>query len=404
MLTAFALAATAAVVYADFKDYRGLMREFSPYSFESTADLSALYPGSVIIFSKGQPLLWEASGIGDYKVTGGEISAIAQNGLASLPNGQCGGLLVPENTESIIYKDDIMVASTPDIHYSYYVPDCARYSESPREGSYIDTAGGLLCEASYTDRIIRNAYTGEEIYRDRPDSPTQAIYGINGSCYYLQRNGNIDTFGGAMPRMESFSYMEGMVYAATYEHGFSGFTKKGYFTLKISSWGAAEFNFLDLPDNGLCMPAYDSAEPFCEARFAPGFVDTALKAERITLTNDAVILKTGDKMTAYGREDSWIKELVTRYALPAPCVLRDALYYRDVLGDEWQINLNTMEDPVRVSFIPASCDPAGAYYKDGAIFMSDGAFVYRYAELARQQGGRQLYRTQKNSKMLYFNE
>ena len=167
---------------------------------------------------------------------------------------------------------------------------------------------------------------------------------------------------------------------------------------------AIEFNLYDLPESGLCMPADGSAEPFCAAYFEPEFIDTALKAERITLTNDLILLKTGDQLAAYGQESGWVKELITRYMLPDPCVFRDALYYNDILGGEWQIDLNRMSDPLRVSYTPASCDHDDAYYEDGVIFLSDGTFVYRYAELARQEGDKKLYRHKDGETIFYFNE
>ena len=406
LLTTFAIAAVSALVYADFKDYREFVREYSPFHFENTAELSALYPESVIIFSKAQRLLWEASGVGAFITIGGEIAAIAQNGLASLPYGICGGLIVPFDTESIIYKNDLMVASTPDVHNVFYLPDCAQYNQPiPREGSYFDAAESFLCEASYTDRIVRNAFNGVEIYRDQPASQVLAIYGAGSACYFLQSSGEVDIFSATSLQIEPFSYMGGLLYASKYEHGFSGFTKRGYFTINISPQRTFEYNFYDLPENDLCMPADGSAEPFCAAYYEPEFVDTALKAEQITLTNEHILLKTGDKLAAYSRESGWIKELVTRYSLPKPCVFKDALYYRGVLGDEWQIDMNRMNDPLRVSYIPASCDPDEAYYKDGVIFLSDGTFVYRYAELSRVEGEKKLYRANDSSgAILYFNE
>ncbi|MDR0454170.1 MAG: hypothetical protein LBH05_05105 [Deferribacteraceae bacterium] len=405
LLAAFTFAVTSsALVYANFVDHREFIHDITPYSFENTADLSALYPGSVTIFSKGQKLLWEASGIEDYKILDGEIAAITQNGVANLPHNLCGGLIVPDSTESIIYKNDLMVVSSYYVHNIYYVPDCAMYNQIPREGSYFDIAGRFLCEASYTDRVVRNIYNGAEIYRDQPRSPVQAVYGIGDVCYFIQSNGEIDAFNGASSLIEPFSYIYDLLYASSYQHGFSGFTKKSFFTVKITPHKAFEFNFYDLPQSGFCVPAYDSEEPFCSAYFEHGFTDMALKAERITLTYDSVLLKTGNKVAAYSRESGWTKELVTRYSLPKPCVFKDALYYRDPLGDEWQIDLNSMKDPVRVSYIPAGCNTGEAYYKDGGIYLSGGAFVYRYAELARHEGDKKLYRHKVDGGILYFNK
>ena len=381
---------------ADYKDF-SVMNE-SPLSFEYELDIDSLFPGSLIIFERGYPELWEATDVRAVHMQG-EIKALIQGGIAHLANNACGGFVAPAGTDNVFYKDNLLVVSANDYNYFYYLSECARYRQGARYGSLIAVVDPLVCEADAQSRTITNAHSGRMLYHDEPKQMSVAIYADEGACYFMDADGTIDRFDGK--EMSYVSYVDSLVRATPTDAGFSGFSGTDYFNVTVMQTGIL-LEFMELPSDGNCFLADGSRSVFCEAYFEESFSEKANAAESVMIGEENIYTLTRGILSAYSGKADWIKSFMVSYKEPSVCSDNAGLYFTGVKGEVYHFEPDSRL-PQEIEALPENCTPGG-FYRDGAIFDKSGSFVWRYAELIRQSGGRAIYKHATADRIFYISK
>ena len=374
----------ASALAADYKDF-SLFNE-SPTGFEYDLDTNSFLVDSLIIFERGYSELWKATGVQAVHMQG-EIQALAQDGIIHLINNACGGFVAPKGVDSVFYKDNLLVASAGEYNYFYYLSECARYRQGMRHGFNMAVDDPLVCEAGFNTRTITNAHSGKIIYRDNPQNMNAAIYAGNRSCYFIDTMGKIDRFDGK--EMMSVSYVDAFVGVTTTDSGFSGFSGSEYFNMTIMQTGNL-FDFESLPSSGNCFLADGSRSIFCEAYFEKSFSEKAGTAESVMIGGENIYILSDGVLYAYSKNIDWVKSFKLFYKEPSVCMDDVGLYFTGVVGEVYYFAPGDYW-PQEVDAVPAKCSPAG-FYRDGAVFDKTGDFVWRYAELIRQNGEKLIYK------------
>ncbi|MDR2885135.1 MAG: hypothetical protein LBV09_08505 [Deferribacteraceae bacterium] len=404
-LTILALLLFAMAVEADFIDYRSLIRDVTPEEFESSISLSSQYPYSVTILSRVHALLWEATGVKDLHLSDGNPDAILQNDIVYLAENACGGIVSPVGGEMAFTSDDTLIVSTATKHYLYSISDCAQYNNIARYGDMLavaETATPYLCEASPAERIVRDLNTGMELYRDTPNSHTVATYGDANGCYFIQRDGSVDKFTVRDEGLVPFTYVDDLVLSATaHDTGFAGFSRLGYFVMNVSEVGGVDVQYSAIPD-GYCTDAEYSTEPICSTKLDSEVAEELFRSTKRATSADTIYLLADDTLSAYDKELSWRKEIAMTYELPAPCVDGDNLYFNDLFGEIFRVNIYDGKTLYSEADYPEYCDSGVVRYQDGAILMNN-YMVYRFAEPLLTEGRRTVYkRVESADRVLYF--
>lgn len=375
LLPAIILIIGASVAWAEFTDYRLLSSGQSPEQFEKTVTFENLYPNSAVIFTIGHELMWEARNVKDYIVQDDKITAILKDNTVFLEQNACGGLIVPGNTGSITYKNNYLVASSPENHSVYSVTDCAQYYSLPRRG-YIDVNDSYLCETTDEGYIIRDLYSGAAVSTHVSDRRFMAVYASRQACYFIDEDALVlvsDML--SYPRAITHAG-ENVVSADKTKAGISAVTQRGGFDVTVYDTGAVGVDF------------YDSELPLPLI---------AKDADKYTETSAMLLVLKYDVLSAYDRADSWQKMLVTLFREPDACVYGDDVYITDIFGKQWKLNDGRLEE----SSVPGGCEYDGIYYDNG-VFFAGNKPLYEFASLILQQGGKFLYKYEAGGETVYF--
>ncbi|MDR2870330.1 MAG: hypothetical protein LBV04_07770 [Deferribacteraceae bacterium] len=373
----------------------------SPTQFEQSITLADMYPNSVTIFSRGYSASWALSSVDDFAADSRGLTAIRQQDLITLPDNACGGLLAHEEG-SVQRSGDHLIVSSADTHTLYYIPDCGWYNRSPKEGSIIDFNDEYICEASPDGYAVKDAI-GLTVYRGETTEPPLAAYSRNGKCYYI---GNKGTLTQVDPKYGEMTTLFETAFAATAAQATDngllvmGDEASQYMFIRFEQDKAIYVDYYPQPASD-CLLAIGSSEPFCADEYPELFAE-AKDADKLAATAEGIYILQNEQLTAYEASEGWVKSFIPSAAMPYACkVANDYIYYLDLSGAMWQIDLQSQTVEKIVAF-PKSPECQPVSFKDGAFFSANGKFLYQYAELIMQEGGRSLYKRDQGDVLYYF--
>lgn len=367
----------------------------NPKDFETKIPDSSMIRNSLISFSKTYQRVYSDSDVISF-AAGKDMIAVLKPDEIGFTVASCPGLYLKEKYDNVRvygYEAVIYNGSRVDV---YSAKECASFGIFPRLlNGNVEIVPNYIIEWAGSQAALRDAYTGEELYKGDTGLNIVSAGYVKGVPVLLQDNGyllsydkNIKAFvlSGQMPS----GYNE--IYHS--ESRFYGTLKdeKKFFVLDNDT--------IKISDETNCTASPASVSGLCGTTLITDseiYRDMPVKGQFASTSTTFMTLDKAN-LNIYYLETVWQRFLSMSYKLPNACRAGNALYYKSFSGNIYK-NVNGKESVV--SSIPKNCLSKNIVLNYGEFYCS-GRKCGKFAAPIKNNSDAVMYRRIEDNTIYYY--